>query len=463
MSFSIIVAIDEKGGIGIGGKLPWDLKVDMAHFKKTTTNGKNAVIMGRKTWESIPINRRPLENRLNIVLTKGVYDDEERTRLFGVAVLAQSLDDALALAQGADKVFVIGGANVYKEAIDHPLCKEICLTRVYGSDVKCDTFFPPILEGPNHWMLSKSSAEVVDRSLLVCLFQTYTQSNEEEMNYLNLVKEIIQTGEKRVDRTCVGTLSVFGKQMRFSLQNNTIPLLTTKKVFFKAIVEELLWFISGKTDAKILSQKGVHIWDGNGSKEFLAKRGFPDREEGDLGPVYGFQWRHFGAKYVDHKTNYDKKGVDQLQNCVDTIKSDPSSRRILLSAWNASDLDLMALPPCHVLCQFFVSNGELSCSVYQRSCDVGLGMPFNIASYALLTHLIASVTNLKAKELVFTTGDTHVYSDHVDGLTTQAARFPMRFPTVAIEKRERIDDFVSRDIKLINYTPHPSISLKMAI
>ena len=181
-----------------------------------------------------------------------------------------------------------------------------------------------------------------------------------------------------------GTLSKFGCQMRFNLREH-FPLLTTKRVFWRGVAEELLWFISGKTNAKELHDKGIHIWDGNASRAYLDSIGLTDREEWDLGPVYGFQWRHFGAKYVDMHTDYTGQGVDQLAELIHTIKTKPHDRRLVLSAWNPAALKEMALPPCHMFAQFYVANGELSCQLYQRSCDMGLGVPFNIASYALLT------------------------------------------------------------------------------
>ncbi|KAG6451679.1 hypothetical protein O3G_MSEX007291 [Manduca sexta] len=222
-----------------------------------------------------------------------------------------------------------------------------------------------------------------------------TTSKHDEYQYLNIVKQIIDTGDKRIDRTQVGTLSIFGAMQRYSLQNNTLPLLTTKRVFTRGVIEELLWMISGSTDAKTLSAKGVHIWDANGSRSFLDNLGFTNREEGDLGPVYGFQWRHSGAKYIDAKTDYTGQGIDQLQNIIDTIKKNPADRRMIMCAWNPSDLGLMALPPCHCLAQFYVASGKLSCQLYQRSADMGLGVPFNIASYSLLTHMIAHITGLE--------------------------------------------------------------------
>ncbi|KAM6900560.1 thymidylate synthase [Xenentodon cancila] len=284
-----------------------------------------------------------------------------------------------------------------------------------------------------------------------------------EEGYLDLVEYIMQIGRKKGDRTGTGVISVFGAQVRYSLRDQ-FPLLTTKRVFWKGILEELLWFIKGSTNAKELSEKGVKIWDANGSRAFLDNLGFTDREEGDLGPVYGFQWRHYGAEYKDMQTDYTGQGVDQLQNIIDTIKKNPEDRRIIMCAWNPKDLPLMALPPCHALCQFYVCDGELSCQLYQRSADMGLGVPFNIASYALLTYMIAHITGLKAGDFVHTLGDAHVYLNHIEPLREQLKREIRPFPKLRIKRKvERIDDFCAEDFEICDYNPHPTIKMQMAV
>ncbi|XP_062951597.1 thymidylate synthase isoform X2 [Cynocephalus volans] len=250
-----------------------------------------------------------------------------------------------------------------------------------------------------------------------------------ERQYLGQVEHILRCGCRKDDRTGTGTLSVFGLQARYSLRDE-FPLLTTKRVFWKGILEELLWFIKGSTNAKELSSKGVKIWDANGSRDFLDSLGFSTRVEGDLGPVYGFQWRHFGAEYTDMN----------------------------------SDLPLMVLPPCHALCQFYVVNGELSCQLYQRSGDMGLGVPFNIASYALLTYMIAHVTGLKPGDFVHTLGDAHIYLNHIEPLKIQLQREPRPFPKLKIlRKVEAIDDFKAEDFHIEGYNPHPAIKMEMAV
>lgn len=289
-------------------------------------------------------------------------------------------------------------------------------------------------------------------------------ANEEEEKYLALVREIIQDGDVRLDRTAVGTRALFGRTLEFDLSENKLPLLTTKRVFWRGVAEELLWFIRGSTNAKELADRNVHIWDANGTKEFLASRQLEDREENDLGPIYGFQWRHWGAEYVDMHTDYSGKGVDQLADCIHKIKTSPHDRRILLSAWNVADLPLMALPPCHLLCQFFVAQGKLSCQMYQRSADMGLGVPFNIASYALLLHMIAHVCQLQPHRLIMIFGDVHVYSTHESTLKEQCERQVRAFPTLRIKRQiASIDDFSMDDFVLKDYHPHQNIKMEMAV
>ncbi|XP_066137779.1 thymidylate synthase isoform X2 [Euwallacea fornicatus] len=289
------------------------------------------------------------------------------------------------------------------------------------------------------------------------------QKPHEEYQYLNHIKHILTNGSVNKDRTGVGTYSLFGAQMRYTLKNS-FPLLTTKRVFWRAVVEELLWFIRGSTNAFELQEKGIHIWDANSTREFLDSIGLNDRKEGDLGPIYGFQWRHFGAEYKGMHADYRNKGIDQLAHVINTIKTNPSDRRIIMCAWNPVDLPDMALPPCHCLVQFYVANGELSCQLYQRSADMGLGVPFNIASYALLTYMIAHVTNLSPGEFIHTMGDSHVYLNHVDALSEQITREPRPFPRLHIKRKvENIDNFTIDDFELVGYDPYPKVNLPMAV
>lgn len=296
--------------------------------------------------------------------------------------------------------------------------------------------------------------------------------NKEENQYLQLCQRIIEEGEFRPDRTGTGTYSLFAPpQLRFNLSDGKFPLLTTKKVFTKGIILELLWFIAGCTDGNKLSEQGVRIWEGNGSREYLDKLGLTDRRVGDLGPIYGFQWRHFGAKYKTCDDDYSGQGVDQLKDVIWKLKNNPYDRRIIMSAWNPPDFPQMALPPCHVFSQFYVNfpkepnkKPRLSCLLYQRSCDMGLGVPFNIASYALLTIMIAHITDMEPGEFIHTMGDAHVYRDHIDALKEQIKREPRPFPTLKIKRKvDSIDDFKFEDFEICDYNPHPRIQMTMSV
>jgi thymidylate synthase len=287
--------------------------------------------------------------------------------------------------------------------------------------------------------------------------------NIEERQYLELLTRILETGTWEESRNGK-TISLFGSMMRFSLKNNTIPILTTKKVAWKTCLKELLWFIRGETDNKILKDEGVHIWDANGSRNFLDSRGL-SYEEDELGPVYGRQWRHFNAENDLQTGKRTGEGVDQLQQIIDALK-DPvqrKSRRLVMSAWNPCQLEQMALPPCHILCQFNVHDGnKLSCSMYQRSSDEMLGAPFNIASYSFLTHLLAKHCGLEAYEFVYFKGNCHIYEDHIEGAKLQIAREPYSFPTVTIKQvRENISDYQVDDFEINNYRSHEHIKFNM--
>lgn len=276
--------------------------------------------------------------------------------------------------------------------------------------------------------------------------------DSEENQYLNLIKTILNTGSLEESRNGI-TKSIFGYSMRFSLRDGQLPLITTKRLAWKTCFNELMWFIRGSTNNAELVAAGVHIWDANSTRDFLDSRGLKKNAEGDLGPVYGHQWRHFNAAYTDCHTDYTGKGVDQLAYIIDALKTPESrsSRRLVMSAWNPCQIDEMALPPCHVLAQFNVTNGKyLSCSLYQRSGDVGLGVPFNIASYSFLTHLLAKHCGLIAEEFILFLGNAHIYEEHIQVLEQQILRTPFKFPKINIqEKRDNIEDYKVTDIEWI--------------
>jgi len=261
--------------------------------------------------------------------------------------------------------------------------------------------------------------------------------------YLNLLNHVMNHGDKKNDRTGTGTLSIFGYQMRFDLSEK-FPLLTTKKVHLKSVIYELLWFLKGSTNIKYLQDNGVSIWD-----EWAD-------EHGDLGPVYGSQWRSWRT--------HDNRSIDQIEKLIIDLKTNPDSRRLIVSAWNVAEIENMKLPPCHCFFQFYVANNKLSCQLYQRSADIFLGVPFNIASYALLTLMIAQVVNLKPGEFVHTLGDAHIYSNHFDQVNEQLTRQPKELPTMHINSNvKNIFDFKFEDFKLSDYDPYPLIKAPVAI
>lgn len=261
--------------------------------------------------------------------------------------------------------------------------------------------------------------------------------------YNDLLRHVMQHGTKKEDRTGTGTVSVFGYQMRFDLQKG-FPLVTTKKVHTRSIIHELLWFLKGDTNIKYLKDNGVSIWD-----EWAD-------ENGNLGPVYGYQWRSWPSASGEH--------IDQISQLIDQIKKNPDSRRLLVNAWNVSEISKMKLPPCHILFQFYVADGKLSCQLYQRSADLFLGVPFNIASYALLTHMVAQVCNLEVGDFIHTLGDAHIYSNHFDQVNLQLTREPLPLPTLKLNPEvKNIFDFTYEDIAIENYQSHPAIKAAVAV
>lgn len=299
--------------------------------------------------------------------------------------------------------------------------------------------------------------------------------NKDEIKYLELLRDILERGEEKEDRTGVGTIGTFGTQLRFSLEDNVIPMLTTKKMFTKGVIEELLFFIRGETDTKKLEAKGVNIWRGNTSREFLDKIGLKHLPEGSLGKGYGYQWRRFGefslniddiigiGAYLPHTF----EGVDQVSDVLHVLKTNPNSRRMIITAWNPQQLHEMALPPCHMMVQFYAVNGTLSAQWYQRSVDSFLGLPFNILSYAIFTRIMAQASGLKAKEIIFSGGDTHIYKNHVEQVKEQIRREPFDFPKMKINKElntiQDIEGLELTDFEFTEYSSHPAIKADMAI
>jgi len=448
----LILAIDENYGIGKNGGIPWDS--DLGYFKKITTTTqdprkKNALVMGRLTYKSMPIFRICMSRKCVVVTSTEYVPYASTSRSFQDAILECQNDESI------ENIFIIGGSDMYKEALDGGFVDHIYLTRVRSS-YDCDTSVPWLKN-----VLSRYYKMSFIRQADRFTYEVYSQNGESE--YIDLLKDIVKNGEERPNRTGVDTSSVFGRTIRFPFKDG-FPLLTTKRVFWKGVIEELLWFLRGDTSSTRLSEKGVRIWEGNTSKEYMETRGL-GYDEGDCGPVYGYQWRHWNAEYSTCDDSYEGKGIDQIAQVIDGIKKDPYSRRHIISAWNVGQLDKMVLPPCHVMCQFFVSkDGELSCQMYQRSADMFLGVPFNIASYAALTYIIARETGLEPKELIMCFGDAHIYSNHMDAVEEQLQREQRNFPTLSISSDAgSYDTLKMEDFIIEGYNPHGTIKAPMAV
>jgi len=286
-------------------------------------------------------------------------------------------------------------------------------------------------------------------------------TNKNEQKYLNALKDILENGEIRNTRNSK-TISKFGVKLDFDI-TDSFPLLTTKKVYFHGVLHELLWFIKGDTNSKNLEKYNVNIWRSNSTREYLDDLKLFNYEEGDCGPIYGFQWRHYGAVYSGPDSNYFGLGIDQLKNCIELIKKDPTSRRIFMSAWNPVQLNDMCLPPCHVSYQFYVTyDKKLSCMMYQRSGDMFLGIPFNISSTSLLVYIISKITDLKPGNVSIVIGDAHIYEEHVDAVKTQLEREPYEAPKLVINKYfSNIDDYKYENFEVVDYKYYPTIKAKM--
>jgi len=453
MKIWIILACTPNQGIGYQNKIPWNCKNDLKYFKRFTSN--HTIIMGRKTYESIG---KPLPNRYNIVVSSNPINDD---KICNVASIEEGI--TVAKRRGTKILWVCGGSSIYDYFMVNFKIDGFVITNV--PDFKCDTFIRTNIQ--EHLLMYNYHKEFETKELETgYVMNVYSNDRYRTVDddYMDLLNRITENGERRETRNGT-TLSIFSEKISVDLSQG-FPLLTTKKVFFNGIVHELLWFLKGQTDSKILEQNKVNIWKGNTTKEFLEKTGLP-YQEGIGGPIYGFQWRHFGERYeyeqdnIIHFTKGLDKGFDQLQFIIDEIKSNPNSRRLYMSGWNPNQMEQMCLPPCHVSYQFYVQNGKISCQMYQRSADVFLGLPFNIASTALLTHLIAKTTNLVPDKVHICIGDAHLYDEHLDAVKEQIGRKKYLLPEVEIIRRERMEDYEFGDISLKNYESHSLIRAKM--
>jgi dihydrofolate reductase/thymidylate synthase len=495
IELNFVFCIDKDGGISKDNEIPWKFKEDNTYFKdiitKKNNNKRNIIICGKKTFHKMGFYK----NNLTIVLTKKleeIYDKEQ-------VISFDSIDKLLQFLKTEDygKIYICGGKKVYDEfyhiCIDYPKTYYgIIHATIINKSYECDNFLPghlinKVKKKIENFDGSFESGLLIENSSVELLFlkpfDTYDNyikiNNEDELKYLKLMKNILIAPEKN-GRNGI-TKSLFGEMLKFKL--NKFPMLTTKKLFFKGVFEELMFFIRGETDSTKLSNKNVKIWELNTTKQFIENRGL-DYEEGDMGPMYGFQWRHFNAEYKGMNHNYKKEGYDQLKYVLNELKTNPESRRIIMTTFNPAQASKGVLYPCHGIGIVFntqldtyynITNTEkpiycLNIMQLQRSCDYFLGVPFNIASYALLVYMICEVLNndeeckfrYKPGELTISLGDYHLYKNHYEEAQRQLLRTPNEFPNLYFNKKiYNIEEFELNDIDIVHYNFWPEIKTQM--
>lgn len=515
--FNVILATDIRGGIGRMGQLPWKFTEDLKYFKHMTTNPvkKNVVIMGRKTLQSfnrvvgkytessdgiIIDNYSPLPNRINIIISR-----DDRMSQNEEIYYVKSFDKALEKAYSFNSdIWVIGGSEIYDMAFRHQDLNNIYLTKIDG-DFDCDTF----VNVPNHTIISENVIRAENKETNKyhnIRFSELKPIYTAEQQYLKLLNKVLKTGKMRETRNGK-TLSIFSEELKFDVSER-FPLLTTKKMFLRGIIEELLFFIRGDTDTTKLSDKGVRIWEGNTSREFLDNMGFNDYKVGEMGPMYGYQWRFFNKiynklncqifknymferrhndfnnwQYVIDRSDYfwedfiiDCKNehmncpecceyVDQFKNLIELIKKDKHSRRLLMTDFNPLQASEGVLFPCHsLILQFYCQDDKLSVKMYQRSADLFLGLPFNIASTTLLLYIVAKLVDMNPGYVSITLGDCHIYADHTEQVKRQLSRTPYREPTMTVKdftSIKKVENGTVDDFVLSDYECHKGIKATM--
>jgi dihydrofolate reductase/thymidylate synthase len=470
---NIILAVEKNGGIGINNELPWHISEELKLFKQKTQD--SILIVGRKTFQKLP----NLKNRIVFCISRDTMLNSSNNDCI---VVFQSIDEAIEQAKKLNKnIFIIGGNQIYNYVFKNYKNEILVHISFINQQYNCDTYFN-MNNLRDFYVINESKYE---------LFTHYEMQYQKfgERQYLDLIKNILENGERRKTRNAE-TISDFCKHLKFDLRDG-FPLLTTKKMFLKGIIEELLFFIRGNTQSKILEEKGINIWKGNTSREFLDSNGFKNRKEGEMGPMYGFQWRKFNSVYdINHgpiekeildtcigefystcwKKGYDHPelpdfSVDQLKFVIEEIITNPTSRRILMTSFNPAQVQQGVLWPCHsVTLQFYVQDGYLDMFCYNRSSDFFHGIPFNIASSSLLLIIIAKLTRLKPRYINISMGDVHIYSEHIDAVEEQIKRRPYNFPNIIIPDFKTLEDvekLTYEDFKLENYKYHPIIKKSM--
>ena len=467
---SIVISTNNCGLFGIDGELAYQSITDLSNFSRLTKTFGN-VVMGSGTWRSLPSNMKPLPDRFNIIVSNNpeIVKEVEEINQHNV-ICVPSIMEAFNVV---DEPCFIGGAKLLTDLFAGEYAskiEKIYLTK-FNDDSQPENGVYLNLPLEDYKVvgqyLSKTTSVLVytgnkvDMNMKHLTYKRHVEKGNYEQQYLNDMKEILKL-PPREGRNGL-THSTFGLQFKYDCSDGLVPLLTTKKMAWKTCVKELLWFIRGDTDNKILQDQKVGIWNGNSTREFLDSRGLTHRRVGDLGPVYGFQWRHFGAKYVDCDSDYSGQGVDQLEMCVDMLKNDKYSRRIIMTAWNPCDLPHQSLPCCHSMLQWYVdSNDKLWLQFYQRSADMFLGVPFNMFSYAVFLHMMSKKTGISPGGVVHSIGDAHIYADHKDAVMEQLKNPILNQPKIKINFKDNWEDYDITDFELIDYKSAGKISAPMS-
>ncbi len=463
VNINLIVALTRtkngKLGIGYKNKLPWNIPEDLKRFKEIT-NG-NIVVMGNNTFKSVG----PLSGRMNYVLT---YNIENKNNLDNVIYFKNPVELFFYLTKYCENsnVFIIGGKEIYKSFIS--CVKRVYLTEVYGN-FEIDTFFPD--DYLDNFIVEEYSNILTSNTGVKYRYINYinylnTAKKTQEFEYINLLKNVLKNGTEREDRTKVGTVSLFSPPLLEFDISQSIPLMTIKSVPWKMAIEELLWMLRGETDGKILENKGINIWKGNTSRDFLDAKGLFDFKEGETGELYGWNLRRFGAKFPDISG-----GFDQLSNVEHLLKTDPFSRRIIWNLYNPNSINKSVLLPCHIQCQFYVKVKDnekfLSCKLYMRSNDLVLGAPFNYFAYSVLTYILAIKCDMKPDKLFVSIGDAHIYKNHIEKINeVLLTKKPRMAPFLKLNEKikdKSYEEIVIEDFELVGYFPHCGVKFDMAV
>lgn len=486
MFFNIIVCADNNYGIGKNNDIPWKFTKDIIYFKNLTIGDikddlYNVVIMGNNTYNSIPIQFKPLKQRINIILSKSnlpsdinLLDDIDYIK--NNPIYFNNINNLLLfldkIKRHINECFIIGGSQIYDIFLDLKLVNKVYLTYIQNTNYNCTKFFNFKKYIKQFNFLNSNYYDDIDiktNTKYTLINSEYIYVNKEEKKFIKTINKILNKGVYNLDRSGIGTLSIFGKSFTYDIRNYRLPLFTQRKVFLKGIIEELLFFISGKTDTKILEEKKVNIWKGHTSREFLDSRGLYDLKEGDMGAGYAFQLRHFGTEYVNADTNYNGMGFDQLEYVINEIKTNPTSRRIIFSYWNPKDFHKTSLLPCHILYNFHINidTNELSCSFYQRSNDYMLAGVYNVCSASILVFMICKLTGYKPGKIIHNIGNIHIYMNQIQVVKEIIQNEPYNFPLLLIndpkDEIRQIEDFKFEHFKLLFYNSYKKYNIPMSV